>query len=138
MQCIAFIHYWAEFPMYHIHATMYLNNIRVTWHNHRFSEILYKYDGFVYKNLGRTLLNQEQPKKDREQFFQLHFPLWRGFIVSSYDDKLELVEALERLHLLHLSQGVPEMRTSYGRVSSIEKVDLNQLDLGKVWAYCIQ
>ncbi|XP_046861759.1 uncharacterized protein LOC124455046 isoform X2 [Xenia sp. Carnegie-2017] len=97
------------------------------------NKILYKYDGFVYKNLGRTFLNQEQPKKDREQFFHLHFPLWRGFIVSSYDDKLELVEALERLHLLHLSQGVPEMLTSYGRYWSNEKVDLNQLDLGKIF-----
>ena len=83
------------------------------------------------------MLNQEQPKKDREQFFQLHFPLWRGFIVSSYDDKLELVEALERLHLLHLSQGVPEMLTSYRGFSSNEEVDLNKLNLGKVRAYRI-
>lgn len=97
------------------------------------SEIFYKYDGFVYKNLGRDIFDRhEHTIKDREQFFQLHFPLWKGFFDVSYDDKLKAVESLERLHLLHLSQGGSEMLTSYEGYWSYKKVDLRKLDLGKV------
>ncbi|XP_046861651.1 E3 ubiquitin-protein ligase rnf213-alpha-like [Xenia sp. Carnegie-2017] len=98
------------------------------------NKIFYKYDGFVYKNLGRDIfVRHEHTIKDREQFFQLHFPLWKGFFDVSYDDKLKAVESLERLHLLHLSQGVPEILTSYEGYSSYKKVDLRKLDLGKIY-----
>lgn len=80
----------------------------------------------------KAWLGQEHSIKDREDFFRLHFPRWKGFFVVSYDEKLEPVEALESLRLLNESQGGPEMLTSYDGRWSKKNPDLRKLDLEKV------
>ena len=95
-------------------------------------EIFHKYDGFVYPKRGwvRNFFFYGSEINDRREFFRNFFPKWSGFYVDSFDDKIQLVEALERLQCL--VNGTTSVWTSTSGNAENHPIDSQKLKLEEV------
>ena len=95
-------------------------------------EIFHKYDGFIYPKKGwaRNFSFSGSAINDRGVFFRKFFPKWSGFYVDSLDDKIQLVEALEKLQCLFTS--TTSVWTSTSGISQNHPIDSQKLKLEEV------
>ena len=67
---------------------------------------------------------------DRRAFFRKFFPKWSGFYVDSFDHKIQLAEALQKLQCLY--EGISNVWVTTSGYYSCRAVDSHKLELGQV------
>jgi hypothetical protein len=96
-------------------------------------EIFHKYDGFIYPKPGTFswIFSSVSVMSDRRDFFRIFFPKWSGFFINSFDEKIQPVEALEKLE--RLEEDVLVFWTSTSKYPRRHRVDNHGL---KLWEVC--